>query len=106
MPITSNARQFNKRPYLYTLICQPLYDYKKLSFVKVNDVLENSYYCTHDTGIRLNSTDMIRVLENASKLGDNTEYHSIIYYSLNNLLDTKNESNEKHFVKKKRPTNN
>ena len=103
MPITSNERCFNKKPYLYTFITNTIYNYKKLSFVKVNDILKNSYSTSHDTGIILDDKDMIRILEKAYNLRENEQYHDKIYKSLNKLKENKQQP--KMYSKKIRPTN-
>ena len=105
MPITSNERRFNEKPHLYTFISQAIYDYKKLSFVKVNHILVNNYSTTHDTGIVLDRKDVIRVLKKASKLNSNIDHYDRIYKTLNSLSEEKAKQKAKIY-KKNRTTNN
>lgn len=54
-PLTSQVKTFNKHPRKYLFIPEVIYNYKKLSFVKLEDIRFYKEEETHDTGLRVDN---------------------------------------------------
>lgn len=58
MPLTSNVKTFNKHPDRYALISQVLYNEKRLSFVKVDNLFLKNEVDAIDTGITISKENI------------------------------------------------
>lgn len=54
-PLTSSVKSFNKNPDYYVFIPETIYNYHKLSFANINNLLLQELEHTHSTGIILDS---------------------------------------------------
>lgn len=101
LPLTSQTKSFNKNPNKYFLISTVVYNYEKLSFVKIDCPSFHDSKDPIDTGIKLSEYDINSLKEKMLRNTENEYIKKILTY--NNLfeqLEKKNQAKEKKKIKK------
>ena len=68
IPLTSKVKTFNKHPNNYVFIPQTVYDYKTLSFARLDGAVFNKIDNVHDTGLKINQETIKCILEKIDKI--------------------------------------
>lgn len=83
IPVTTNTLRFNNHNNEYVMIIEPIYNYKKISYAKLNNLfLVNAMYA-HKTEIKL-SQKCINIITEKLKLYYSEQKHNKIYDSFFN----------------------
>ena len=68
VPLTSQIDSFNKYNYKYCLIPMVIYDYRKMSFASLENLMIRDYADIHDTGIRVDEQVVDRIINKISDI--------------------------------------
>lgn len=100
MPLTSKISSFNKNYDNYMFISNVIYDYKKLSFIKLDNLFIKNACDAHDTGMTLNEENIASLKSRIINYKTKKEIYKFLLKALeyNELLEQK----EKKELKKQR----
>lgn len=100
-PFTSQVKTFNKKPNLYKFIPEQIYEYKKLSFAKLDSVRFYSERETHATPYILDEQIVDSIIESFYRMKKrNTRIEEIKYYLEYERLFSELEQKEAMRIKK------
>ena len=104
IPITSTTESFNKNNKNYSFIPHVIYSERKLNFVKINNILKNSYDNTHTTSMIIDKETLILILilNKALKLKSNSKFRDLFIDIIENI---KFEEKEQKRIKKLEKSN-
>ena len=97
IPLTSTIKSFNKNNKNYSFIPHVIYSERKLNFVKINNILKNSYYNTHTTSMIIDKETLVLILNKALKLKSNSKFRDLFIDIIENI---KFEEKEQIKIKK------
>ena len=97
IPITSTTESFNKNNKNYSFIPHVIYSERKLNFVKINNILKNSYDNTHTTSMIIDKETLVLILNKALKLKSNSKFRDLFIDIIENI---KFEEKEQKRIKK------
>lgn len=108
VPLTSRIKSLNKHPYKYQFVSDVVYDYKKFSFVKLDDVRLYNIGETHDTNINLSEEMSDRIIDRIKNY-DNSNLKFIKeyleYIELFDKIEEKEKSKQKRIERKNKRQN-
>lgn len=107
VPLTSQVKAFNKKPKSYCLMPEIIYNYKKLSFAKIEGVTCSRIDNICETGLKIDETTMeviIRKIENIKVKKQQKELYEhikkiLIYIKLFDELEKKEQNKERKLKK-------
>lgn len=102
IPITSTTESFNKNNKNYSFIPHVIYSERKLNFVKINNILKNSYDNTHTTSMIIDKETLVLILNKALKLKSNSKFRDLFIDIIENI---KFEEKEQKRIKKLEKSN-
>ena len=97
IPLTSTIKSFNKNNKNYSFIPHVIYSERKLNFVKINNILKNSYDNTHTTSMIIDKETLVLILNKALKLKSNSKFRDLFIDIIENI---KFEEKEQIKIKK------
>lgn len=63
VPLTSQLKSFNRSNYKYCLIPTVIYNYHKMSFASLENLMIRDYIEVHDTGIKVDQEIVNRIID-------------------------------------------
>lgn len=101
IPLTTKINSFNKHYNNYVFIPHIIYNYRKLNFVKIDNLLVNEYCNTHSTNMILDKETLLHILKKALTNSQNKKYEMIIEDNIHKIETLiKQEEKEKKHIKK------
>ena len=97
IPLTSTIKSFNKNNKNYSFIPPVIYSERKLNFVKINNIIKNSYDNTHTTSMIIDKETLVLILNKALKLKSNSKFRDLFIDIIENI---KFEEKEQIKIKK------
>ncbi len=100
IPLTSQIKSFNKKNLNYFFIPDVIYNYRKLNFVKLDNINKSSYDNTHEIGISIN-IDLVEKILLKLKRNNKTKYVELIDLIIESINIEKNKEEKEEKKQKK-----
>lgn len=101
IPLTSKVDSFNRKNYNYYFIPDIIYNYHKLSFVKLDNINKETYNNTHTTGQYINIEQVEKILYKMRNNINNKNYTELIDLVIESLIDTKKQEEKEQEKQRK-----
>lgn len=101
IPLTSKVETFNKKNYNYYFIPDIIYNYRKLSFVKLDNINKETYNNTHTTGQYINDEQIEKILHKIEININNKEYKDLINLIIESINNTKKQEEKEEEKQRK-----
>lgn len=97
MPLTSKISAFNEKPYNYMVISNIIYNYKKLSFVKLDNLFEINEVHAYDTGMSLCEENIKSLKDRILSYNNRNKLYQLLKKVIKHqdLIDEKEEKERK-----------
>lgn len=92
VPLTSNVKSFNKNNHNYVFIPYIVYNYYKLSFVKIDCLMEEDFHNTYKTGMNIDKNTFLKILIKASNNLKNKKYKENIENHIYQICDEEKQA--------------
>lgn len=101
IPLTSKVETFNKKNYNYYFIPDVIYNYRKLNFVKLDNINKETYNNTHTTNHYINMEQVERILNKMRNNINNKNYTELIDLVIESLNSNKKQEEKKQEKQRK-----